>query len=400
MDACRAARAAQRDWAATPAPGARERDQADRPPRGGEQGGAGPPRHARDRQALSGVARRGAGDRGHLRLLPLRGPAPLRADRAERDARQAALHVPQRRWGWRPSSRRGTSRWPCPPGTSCPRCSAATRWSGSRPSTRPRSATRSRACSSPAGLPDGSAQPRAVRRAHRLRGTRAGARRGARGQGRVHRLLGGGVADRRAVRPPRPVALPRAGRQEPARGHARRRPRPGGGGRALQRLRHGGPALHLAGHGDRPRVTARRVRGAADPRGRGGADRRPVRGRALRADDPRALPGALPRLARPDPGPPHRLRLERDRADHRRQPARRLRRRPRRRALLPPHDRGRRDRADDDLYAHRDLRTDRSAWPSSATSTRRWTWPTATATGCRRPSTRTTPSGPSASASG
>ena len=66
-----------------------------------------------------------------------------------------------------------------------------------------------------------------------------------------------GVADRRALRAPRPVALPRAGRQEPARGHAGRRPRPGRGGRAVQRLRHGGPALHLAGHGDRPRVAAR-----------------------------------------------------------------------------------------------------------------------------------------------
>ena len=39
-------------------------------------------------------------------------------------------------------------------------------------------------------------------------------------------------------------------------------------------------------------------------RARGLADRRPLRRRALRADDPRALPGALPRLAGPDRGPP------------------------------------------------------------------------------------------------
>ena len=43
VDACRAARAAQRDWAATPGAGARQGDRADRPARGGQQGGARPP---------------------------------------------------------------------------------------------------------------------------------------------------------------------------------------------------------------------------------------------------------------------------------------------------------------------------------------------------------------------
>ena len=95
VDACRAARAAQREWAAVPAPVRGNVDQADRPPRGGQQGGARAARHARDRQALPGVARRGPGDHRHLRLLPLGGPPPLRPDRSERDAGQAAVHLPQ-----------------------------------------------------------------------------------------------------------------------------------------------------------------------------------------------------------------------------------------------------------------------------------------------------------------
>ena len=57
--------------------------------------------------------------------------------------------------------------------------------------------------------------------------------------------------------------------------------------------------------------------------GRGRRDRRPLRGRALRPDDPRALPRALRGLARADPRPPHGVGLDRHRADHRRQPARR-----------------------------------------------------------------------------
>ena len=110
------------------------------------------------------------------------------------------------------------------------------------------------------------AQPRAVRRADRLRGPRARARGAARGQGRLHRVVRGGRPDRRALRPQPAVALPRARRQEPARGHARRRPRPGGRGSALQRLRHGRAALHLARHGDRPSLAARGVREPAHPR--------------------------------------------------------------------------------------------------------------------------------------
>src|SRR3954454_1710923 len=66
VDACRAARAAQEGWGHTPpprrrggraphpAPAARARDPADRPPGRGQQGGPGWGRHARDRQAVLG----------------------------------------------------------------------------------------------------------------------------------------------------------------------------------------------------------------------------------------------------------------------------------------------------------------------------------------------------------
>ena len=103
------------------------------------------------------------------------------------------------------------------------------------------------------------AEPGAGRRPLDLRGPRALPRRGARGQGRLHRLVRGGEPDRRAVRAPPPAAVPGARRQEPAGRDARRRPRPRGGGRAVQRLRHRGPALHLARHGDGPRVDPRRL---------------------------------------------------------------------------------------------------------------------------------------------
>ncbi len=137
------------------------------------------------------------------------------------------------------------------------------------------------------------------------------------GQGRLHRVFRGRLADRRAVRPPRAVALPRAGRQEPARGDAGRGPRPGRRGLALQRLRHRGPALHVARHGAGARVGPRRVHAPLHGPRRGGRDRRPVRRGAVRADDPRALRRALPRLARADPRPPLDLRLQRHRAGSR-----------------------------------------------------------------------------------
>ena len=103
-----------------------------------------------------------------------------------------------------------------------------------------------------------------------VRGPRAGARGAARRQGRLHRLERGRLEDRRAVRPPPAVAVPGARRQEPDGRDGRRRHRPRGRGRAVRRLRHGRPALHVARHRDRPRVGPRRVR----PQARRAAARR------------------------------------------------------------------------------------------------------------------------------
>ena len=247
--------------------GARARDPAGGAPRGGQQGGAGPAGHARDRQALRRVARRGPGGRRHLRLLPLGGPPPLRPDGAERDARQAAVHLPHAGRGGRDRHRRqlpGGGAVLVPragdPVRQRVRLEAGRLRAGARPGADRPVPARRRA--------GGRAEPGAGRRPVHLRGPRAGARRGARGQGGLHRLVERGGGDRGPVRAPPPVALPRAGRQEPAGGHARRRAGPGRGGRAVQRLRHGGAALHLARHGDRARVDPRRVHGALHARRR------------------------------------------------------------------------------------------------------------------------------------
>ena len=68
------------------------------------------------------------------------------------------------------------------------------------------------------------------------------------------------------TRPPHAVAVPGARRQEPDGRDGRRRRRPRGRGRAVRRLRHGGPALHVARHRDRPRVGPRRVRARSSTR--------------------------------------------------------------------------------------------------------------------------------------
>ena len=73
----------------------RPRDRPGRAARRGQQGGAVAARHPGGRQALRRVARRGAGDHRHLRLLHRRGPAAVRPDRPVGDARQAALHLPR-----------------------------------------------------------------------------------------------------------------------------------------------------------------------------------------------------------------------------------------------------------------------------------------------------------------
>ena len=190
-----------------------------------------------------------------------------------------------------------------------------------------------------------------------------------------------GARDRRAVRAPPAVAVPGARRQEPARRHGRRRPRPRRRGRAVQRLRHRGPALHVAGHRDRRRARARRLPRAPEDGRRGGRDRRPVAGRPLRPDDPRALPGALrERVARAHPRPPQRPRLDRHRAHHGRQPARGLRgRRPREGPLRAPHARRRRARRRRPRQ-HRDVRPARRRRLVRRLGGGHRRWPTATAT--------------------
>ncbi len=96
------------------------------------------------------------------------------------------------------------------------------------------------------------------------------------GQGRVHRLERGRLQDRRADRAAPAVGLPGAGREEPHGGRAERGRRPGGAGRAVLRVRHGRPALHLAGHDDRARGRAGGVHRQARPGDPGGGGRRPV----------------------------------------------------------------------------------------------------------------------------
>ena len=92
--AAQAARDAQRAWADVPAP-VRGRAIAHIGRLVEANAGPGRPGHPGDRQAVRRGARRGAGDHRHLRLLPGRGPPAVRPDRAERNAGQAAVHVPQ-----------------------------------------------------------------------------------------------------------------------------------------------------------------------------------------------------------------------------------------------------------------------------------------------------------------
>ena len=187
VEAARRANAAQRAWAAGPAAGARPGHRRHRPARGGELRGPGAAGDPRGRQADRGVPRRGAGDRRHLRLLPGRGTPAVRADRAERDARQAAVHVPgPGRDGGR-SSPRATSRSRCRRGTWCRRCSPATPSSGSRPSTPPPPPTRSPGSSWPAACPEGLLTVVHADGAATFEGLAAGAGRRPRRQGRASR---------------------------------------------------------------------------------------------------------------------------------------------------------------------------------------------------------------------
>src|ERR687892_144716 len=132
---------------------------------------------------------------------------------------------------------------------------------------------------------------------------------------------GGGPANRCAVRPPPAAAMPRAWRQEPHGDPARRRPRSRRRGRAVQRLRHRGPALHVTGHRHRPRGRPRRLPRALHRGRRRRTDRRPHQGCRLRPDARRAVCAAVRGLARRDRRPSSGEWLDRGRAHHTGQPA-------------------------------------------------------------------------------
>ena len=186
VDAARAARAAQKAWAKVPAP-ARGRviAQVGRLVEANKQALSSSSRGGR--QALRGVARRGAGDHRHLRLLHRRRAAPVRADGPVGDARQAALHVPQpgRRGGHhhrRQLPRGGPDLVPGPgdPVRQRGRVEAgrvrvgAGRRAGQAIPRRRRAGRR--------------AEPRPGQRRGDVQGPAALARGGPRGQGRLHRL--------------------------------------------------------------------------------------------------------------------------------------------------------------------------------------------------------------------
>ena len=147
LGACRSAREAQSRWSAVPPP-----------VRGNviaKVAGAGPPqqgrpgrdRHARGRQADRRGAWRGPGGDRHLRVLPQRGPSPVRDDRPVGDARQAAVHLPHARRRRGDRHRRQLPGRRARRGTSRRRCCVATRSCGSPPSTRRRARGRSPSCS-------------------------------------------------------------------------------------------------------------------------------------------------------------------------------------------------------------------------------------------------------------
>ena len=256
----RAARAAQQRVGRGPRAGARPRDRAGRPPRRGQQGGA-RARSSRARSASPTPSRSARCRRSST-------PATSSSARAggctgrpcRRRCRTSSSSRSACRSAWRRSSPPATSRSPCRPGTSCRRSCAATRSCGSRPSTRAALGDALAKLFHAGGVPGGVLNLVQASGADTFAGLERALDAGPRRQGRLHRLERGRLEDRRAVRPPPAVAVPRARRQEPDGRDGRRRRRPRGRGRAVRRLRHGGPALHVARHGDRARVGPRRVR--------------------------------------------------------------------------------------------------------------------------------------------
>ena len=106
----------------------------------------------------------------------------------------------------------------------------------------------------------------------------------------LHRVDRRRPLHRRARRTAPAERLPRARREEPARRHAGRRPRPGGPGGPVLRVRHLRAALHEPRHRVGAPRRLRRLPRRLRLRGRGRGRRRPVREGPLRADALRALP--------------------------------------------------------------------------------------------------------------
>ena len=240
-------------------PRARAGGRAHRPDRRGQQGGTGRAGHPRDRQAAGRVARRGAGDHRHLLFFRARAAASTARPCPARCATSSSS----------PSACRSGSAaiitagnfpvavpsWYLVPALLC---GNAVVWKPAE-YTPAIADARSPSCSSRGGLPAGVLNTVLADGPATYDGLSA-----ALDDGLVQKIgftgsSAVGRAHRRARRPPPADAVPGAGRQEPARRDARRRPRPGRRGRAVLRLRHRGPALHLARHRDRARVGARRV---------------------------------------------------------------------------------------------------------------------------------------------
>ena len=318
VDACRAAREAQRDWAATPAPVRGQAIERDRAPGRGEQGGARAPRDARDRQAVSRVARRGAGGHRHLRLLRLGEGRRLYGQTVPSEMPDKQLFTFRNPVGVAAIITAGNFPVAVPSWYLVPAllCGNAVVW---KPAEYTPAIGEALAAAVPQRRPARRrAEPRAVRRPGHVRGARARARAralvdkvGFTGSSAVGSRIGE-LCGRHVQSPclelggKNPlVVMPDADLDLAVEGALF-----SGFGTAGQRCTSLGTVIVA-------RVGPRRVHAPLHAGRRGRRDRRPVRGRALRADDPRALPGALRGLARADPRPPHGLRLDRHRADHR-----------------------------------------------------------------------------------
>ena len=170
----------------------------------GERRRPGPAGHPGDRQAAGRGQGRGHRDRRHLRLLRRRGPAAVRPDGAERDAGQAAVHLP-------PAGRGGGGhhRRQLPGGGAVlvPGPGAAVRQRGGVEAGRVRRRPPPRpwpSCSLARRPARRRPQPGPGRRGGHLRRPGRRPRRRPGRQGRLHRLHRGRAAHRRALRPPPP----------------------------------------------------------------------------------------------------------------------------------------------------------------------------------------------------